>query len=75
MPLDQRQQVFRHRLGRDDVGAADVDRGAEEDVELRAVVERQRVQRQVAALNARVDHAAHVLPQDRVVSEHRALGT
>jgi hypothetical protein len=48
VPRDQRQQVVRRRLGRDDAGAADVDHRAEEHVELRAVVQRQRVQHDVA---------------------------
>ena len=74
MPLDQRQQVVRRRLGGDDVGAADIDRRAEKGVELRAVIERQGVQGQIVGGNAGVDHAAHVLPDQRVVGEHGALG-
>jgi hypothetical protein len=70
----QRDQVVGRRLGRDHVAAADVDRRAEEHIELRAVVERQRVQGVVVFGDLGVDHAAHVLPQHRVVREHGALG-
>ena len=48
--------------------------GAEEDVELRAVVERQRVQVDVVRAVLAVDHAGGVLPQQRPAREQRALG-
>ena len=74
MPLQQRQQVLRRRLGGDDVAGADVDCRPHEDVELRAVIERQRMQHQVVAADVGIDQAAHVLPDDRLVGQHRALG-
>ncbi len=42
VPGDQRQQVLGRGLGGDDVGRADIDRRAEEDVELRATRSRRR---------------------------------
>jgi hypothetical protein len=73
--LDQRQQVFGDRLAGDHVAGANVDRRAEEDVELRAVVQRQRVQHQVTAVDAGVDDAADVLPEHRVVVSIAPLGS
>ena len=72
--LHQVEQVVGNRPGRDDVGAADKDAGAEEHVELRAVVQRQRVQRDVAGGNFGVGDAADVLPEHGVVRQHGALG-
>jgi hypothetical protein len=56
----QRQQVVGRGLGGDDVGGAHVHAGAEEHVELGAVVQRQRVQRVVLG-DLGVHQAAHVL--------------
>ena len=74
VPLQQRQQVVGRRLGRDDVRRPDVERRAEKHVELRAVVKGQRMQDQVVGGDLGVHRATHVLPQDRVVGQHRALG-
>ena len=49
MRLDQRRMTSGDRLAGDDVGRAEVDRRTEEDVELRAMVERQRVQHDIVA--------------------------
>ncbi len=74
MARDQRQDHVRPRLARDDVGRAQIYRGPEEHVELRAVVQRQRMQHDVAGLHIALDDAGHVFPQHRLVAQHRALG-
>jgi hypothetical protein len=74
LPRDQRQQVVGRRLGGDDAGGAHVDGRAQEHVELRAVIQRQRVQHHVVRRDAGVHGAARVLPQHCVMGQHRALG-
>ncbi len=86
-PHRRRREELRHPLGLDrgehrlgigagqqDVRRPDVDVGPEEAVELGAVVERQRVQLDVARLHPAVDHAGDVLGDERAAREHRALG-
>ena len=70
----QAQQVVGHGLGGDDVAAADKNGGAKKHIELRAVVQRQRMQGQVIGGNFGIDHAADVLPQHGIVGQHGALG-
>ena len=67
------EDVVGNGLRRDDIDPAGVDRGSEEHVELGAMVERQGVQRDVVAGNARVDHAADILPEDRVMRQLHPL--
>ena len=63
-----------HRFGGDDVAAADKNGGAKKHIELRAVVKRQRMQGQVIGRNFGINHAADILPQHRIMGQHRALG-
>ena len=60
--------------GQDDARRAEVDVDGEEAVELRAVVHRERVHLDVVGAHAAVDHAAHVLADQRPAGEHDALG-
>ena len=74
MLLEQRKDVVGRRLAGEDAGRADVDRRPEEHVELRAVIERERVEQAVAAGDLALDDAAHVLPEHCLVRQHRAFG-
>ena len=73
LPRDSGQQRGRVRAGHDDAGGAQVDVGAEEAVQLRAVIHRQRVQLHVLSGHPAVDHAAHVLADQRAAGQHHAL--
>ncbi len=70
----QRQQVVGRRRRGDVAARAEVHAGPQKDVELRAVVQRQRMQHGVALGHLAVDDAAHVLVDHRAVRQHRALG-
>ena len=68
------QQVVGRGFAGDEVGRADVDCRAEEHVQLRAVVQRKRVECYIFFSDLGVDAATDVLPQHGVVREHGALG-
>src|SRR5258706_11725402 len=69
----QAEQIVRRGSAGDDVGRADVYAGTEEDVELRAVIEGQRVKDDVAFRDFGVHQAGDVFGDDGLVSEDRAL--
>ncbi len=73
VPGDERQDDVGPRLAGDDVGRPEIDRRAEEHVELGAMIERQGMQHDVVCRHLALDDAAHVLPDHRLVGEHRAL--
>ena len=74
LPLDRREQGGGLGRGQDDAGGAEVDVHREEAVELRAVVHRQRVRLDVVGGHLAVDHARHVLADQRPRRQQHALG-
>ena len=74
LPLDRREQGGGLGRGQDDAGGAEVDVHGEEAVQLRAVVHRQRVRLDVVGGHLAVDHARHVLADQRPRRQQHALG-
>ncbi len=72
--LDAAQQLGHVRLAEQGVPAADGQRGQEEDVHLRRVVQRHAVQRVVVSGDVEPGDARDVLVDEGAVGHHRALG-
>ena len=69
--FDQRQDHVGPRLRDDQVAGANIHGRTQADVELSAVIHRHRMQHDIARAHLPFHYAAHVLPEHRIMGQHR----